>query len=100
MSKHCKKNGETYWEHLRFAVGLSWDLWKMSLSMLVHGLLPDWARFDGRIMPFTKDLKNKLVHREMAAVHKQMMAKALEQAQAATKEPSNGKLNGGSNGSL
>ena len=31
--KHLKENGETYWEHLRFA-------WSVSFVMIVHGLLP------------------------------------------------------------
>jgi uncharacterized protein YjeT (DUF2065 family) len=33
MSSHLKENGETYFEHLRFA-------WSVGFVMIVHGLLP------------------------------------------------------------
>jgi len=100
VSKHCESNGESYWQHMRFALGLAWDLWKMSVSMVVHAIVPDWERFDDRIMPFLNETKKTLMVRQMAALHSRLMEKALEKVeQAKDDEPSNGSSNGdGSNG--
>jgi hypothetical protein len=85
---------------MRFVLSVSWDLIKMSFVMILHGIFPDWDRFNGRIVPFTKQLKEKLVVRQMAAVHVRLMDKALRDATSDSEEPTNGSLNGKSNGSL
>ena len=39
--KHPGTVGETYWQHMRYGLGLSYFLFRASLHALIHAFLPD-----------------------------------------------------------
>ena len=100
--KHVEEAGETYWQHAKFAFGLARSLMGMGWVMAMHGLFPEWKRFDDRIGPFTDDLKKTITTRQLQLVHRSLVRKAVEEERAVrSKEdnaPTNGKLDKGSNG--
>jgi len=50
--KHLKENGETYWEHLRFA-------WSVGFVMIVHGLLPFVWEYKATEMISKQEMKRR-----------------------------------------
>ena len=47
--KHPAEVGETYWQHMRYALGLSWYFFRAAVQSLIHAFLPDLkqsTRFD------------------------------------------------------
>jgi hypothetical protein len=52
MSSHLKENGETYWEHLRFA-------WSVAFVMMVHGLLPFVWEYKASEMIAKQEIKRR-----------------------------------------
>ena len=69
MSNHLEESGETYWEHFRYASGLGWRLWKTSMKILIHAVLPNWKKFDNQVLPVIEQIKKELVVRQMNVVH-------------------------------
>jgi hypothetical protein len=59
--KHPKSKGETYLQHLRFALSCSFLLFKISLISLVHGLFPNL--FQNTTSDAIKVLAQKLIDR-------------------------------------
>ena len=51
-SRHCWENGKTFFQHLRFVLGVSLSCLRMAFILAVHGLFPDWRRFDGHLQIF------------------------------------------------
>ena len=58
--KHLKENGETYWEHLRFA-------WSVGFVMLVHGLLPFVWEYKASEMIAKQEIKRREYTRKARA---------------------------------
>jgi len=40
-SPHADEMGETYLEHMRYAMGISKELFKASVAQAIHAVLPD-----------------------------------------------------------
>lgn len=49
-TKHTRRVGETYWQHLRFSLGVSFRLFTSSVLFFVHGVCP-WIK-----IPPSRDL--------------------------------------------
>ena len=77
-TEHTELADETYWEHLKFAWKTGYGLVRMGFIMFVHGLLPEWKRFDGHIMPFFDDLQKQLTVRKLKVAHALLMKRMLD----------------------
>lgn len=88
-TKHTELVGETYWQHFQFAFGAGVRLIHMGLIMMTHALLPEWRRYDDRIMPFVKDLRKQLMVREMTAAHHRLL-KEVDRLKGDEEPPTNG----------
>ena len=44
--KHPAAVGETYWQHMMYAIGLSYYFFRASLQALIHAFLPDLKQDD------------------------------------------------------
>jgi hypothetical protein len=55
--KHPTQHGFTYLEHLQRAWGLGWDLFRGSLALFVHGLVPAWFEYTGTSVIFSSHKK-------------------------------------------
>ena len=69
FSEHPNSVGETYWEHMRYACGKSWFIFKVAVIIFIHAIFPFSYKCEGseRI----ESLCDELTKRKSGAKHEE-----------------------------